>query len=60
MLHPAVNAMRWILAQANPSLADQPTFQVRQGDETATVLSVHLLPQRTFAEFSALLLDYLK
>ncbi|MEO6004647.1 MAG: glycosyltransferase [Opitutus sp.] len=58
--HPALNAMRWILAQANPSLADQPAFQVRQGDDTATVLSVHLLPQRTFAEFSGLLLDYLK
>lgn len=58
--HPALNAMRWIMARVKPELAARPVFQVTEGDEASTVESIHWLQRRTFADWVALLMEYLK
>ena len=58
--HPALNAMRWILAQTIPGIASQPVFKIQEGDETTNVETVHLLPQQTFADWAALLMAHLR
>jgi hypothetical protein len=58
--HTSLNALRWIVASANPTLIDQPGFNVREGDEATTVESVHFLKHKSFAEWVALLMSFLK
>jgi hypothetical protein len=58
--HPALNAVRWIVAKANPALTARRVFQVSDGDESSSVLTVHILPQRTFAEWVALIMANLR
>ncbi|HEY4300170.1 MAG TPA: glycosyltransferase [Candidatus Didemnitutus sp.] len=49
--HPALNAMRWIVAKSSPALAARPVFQVSEGDNSSNVESIHVLPQTTFPEW---------
>ena len=58
--HPAVNAARWIFGKAQPALAQRPAFQIAEGDETSNCETVHILPQRTFKEWVALLMSCLR
>jgi len=58
--HPALNAMRWIVAKIRPELATRSVFQVREGDDTSNVETVHILPQRTFAEWVAFLMAHIR
>ncbi|HET7535555.1 MAG TPA: hypothetical protein VFJ90_03820, partial [Candidatus Didemnitutus sp.] len=58
--HPALNAMRWIVAKAIPSVANQPVFQVLEGDETTNVETVHILPHTKFSEWVPFLMAHIK
>ena len=58
--HPALNAIRWIFAKSNAALAANPLFQIREGDVSSTVETVHILPQRSFADWVALFMTYLR
>jgi hypothetical protein len=58
--HPALNAMRWIVGKASPALAIRPVFQVREGDESVNVETVHILPPKTFAEWVALIMAHIR
>ena len=58
--HPSLNALRWLMRRANPELGSHPAFQVAEGDEWASVESVHLLRRETFAQWSALLTEFLR
>jgi hypothetical protein len=58
--HPALNAARWIFAKAHPALAQRPAFQIAEGDETSNTETVHILPQKTFREWVALLMSCLR
>ncbi len=58
--HPALNAMRWIAAKIKPDLASSPIFQVAEGNETTNVETVHLLPQKNFSEWVAILMAHLR
>lgn len=53
--HPALNALRWFLAQRQPELrSHSPAFQISEGDESQNIETVHLLPTQTFAEWVSL------
>ncbi|HVU15778.1 MAG TPA: glycosyltransferase [Candidatus Didemnitutus sp.] len=54
--HPSLNAMRWIIAKSSPALAARPVFQVTEGDESSNVETIHVLPPRRFAEWTAALM----
>jgi hypothetical protein len=58
--HPALNAIRWIFGKSNAALAANPVFQVPEGDESSSVETVHILPQRSFANWVALFMAYLR
>lgn len=50
MRHPAINAARWLFAQAWPELRrKQPALQVAKDDDAKNCETLHLLPARDFA-----------
>lgn len=50
--HPALNALRWIMAARKPELRKRsPAFQILEGDVTQNIETLHLFPKRTFADW---------
>jgi hypothetical protein len=50
--HPALNALRWSMAEQRPELRKRsPAFQIEEGDESQNIETLHLFPRRTFAKW---------